>query len=49
MLNDNYLDEETFSHTIKIDKISAKEDYLSLLNHFIKKNQENVIVINHLL
>ena len=48
-INDNCLDEETFSHTIKIDKISTKEDYLSLLNHFIKKNQENVIVINHLL
>ena len=48
-INDNSLDEETFSHSIKIDKISTKEDYLSLLNYFIKKNQENVIVINHLL
>ena len=48
-INDNSLDQETFSHNITIDKISTKEDYLSLLNHFIKKNQENVIVINHLL
>ena len=48
-INVNSFEEETFSHNIKIDKISTKEDYLSLLNHFIKKNQENVIVINHLL
>ena len=48
-INDNSLEEETFSHNINIDKIYTKEDYLSLLNHYIKKNQENVIVINHLL
>ena len=47
-INTKTLNEETFFHNIKIDKIYTKEDYLSLLNNYIKKDQESVLVINHL-
>ena len=47
-LNDNSLSEETFTYEIQIENISSKEDYLTLFNLFVKNNQENVIIIDHL-
>ena len=47
-LNENSLSNETFAYDIQIENISNKEDYLTLFNLFVKKNQENVIIIDHL-
>ena len=46
-LNDN-LNNEKFIYNIQIETISTKEDYLTLFNLFVKKNQENVIIIDNL-
>ena len=45
-LDDKNLKDETFLHNFKTEKIENKEKYLSLFNHYLKKNQENIIVIN---
>ena len=47
-LNENSLSNETFVYDIQIENISNKEDYLTLFNLFVKKNQENVIIIDNL-
>ena len=47
-LDDKNLKDETFLHNFKTEKIENKEKYLSLFNHYLKKNQENIIVINQL-
>ena len=47
-IEDESLKEETFFYDIQIEQIPNKEDYLSLFNNFVKKNQENIIVINQL-
>ena len=43
---DKNLKEETFWHNFKKEKINNKEKYFSLFNDFMKKNQENIIIIN---
>ena len=48
-LNDNSLSDGIFAYDFKIENVSTKEDYLTLFNLFVKKNQENVIIIDHLL
>ena len=45
-LDDKNLKEETFGHSFKKEKINNKEHYLSLFNDFMKKNQENIIIVN---
>ena len=45
-LNDKSLKNETFSHKFEKEKIQNKEQYLSLFNTYMQKNQENIIVIN---
>ena len=47
-INNDNPDEETFTHKFKIDDIFKKEDYLSLFNNYMKKDQNNVIVVNYL-
>ena len=47
-LDDKNLKDETFLHNFKTEKIENKEKYLSLFNHYLKKNQKNIIVINQL-
>ena len=47
-LDDKNLKDETFLHNFKMEKIEKKEKYLSLFNNYMKKNQENIIVINQL-
>ena len=47
-LNENSLSEEAFTYDFQIENISTKEDYLTLFNLLVKKNQENVIIIDHL-
>ena len=47
-LEDKSLKEETFSYDIKIEKIPTKEEYLSSFNLYVKKNKENVIIIDYL-
>ena len=44
--DDKNLKEETFFHNFKKEKINNKEHYLSLFNDFMKKNQENIIIVN---
>ena len=46
-IEDESLKEETFFYDIQIEGIPKKEDYLSLFNNFVQKNQENIIVINN--
>lgn len=46
-LNEINLKNETFSHIFKTEKIQNKESYLSLFNHYIKKNQEDIIIFNN--
>ena len=45
-LSDKNLKNETFSHKFEKEKIQNKEQYLSLFNTYMQKNQENIIVIN---
>ena len=45
-LNDNNLKNETFSHKFKTVKVQNKEEYLSLFNNYMQKNQDDIIVIN---
>ena len=47
-LDDKNLKNETFWHDFKSEKIENNEKYLSLFNHYMKKSQENIIVINQL-
>ena len=47
-LEDKNLKDETFLHNFKMEKIEKKEKYLSLFNNYMKKGQENIIVINQL-
>ena len=46
--DDKNSEEETFSHNFKIDTIETEEEYLALFNNYVKKNKENVIIINQL-
>ena len=46
--NNKTLNEETFSYDFKINKILTRENYLSILDQFVKKNKSNIIVINNL-
>lgn len=45
-IQDKSLGNQIFPFDYEIEKIAKKEDYLSHFNDFIKKNQENVIIIN---
>ena len=45
-LNDNNLKNETFLHKFKTEKVQNKEEYLSLFNKYMQKNQDDIIVIN---
>ena len=47
-LDDKNLKNETFWHDFKSEKIENNEKHLSLFNHYMKKSQENIIVINQL-
>ena len=47
-LDDKNLKNETFWHDFKSEKIENNEKYFSLFNHYMKKSQENIIVINQL-
>ena len=45
-LDDKNLKDETFLHNFKLEIIPNKEYYLSLFDSYMKKNQENIIIIN---
>ena len=45
-IDDKNSEEETFIHNFIIYKIYSKEEYLSKFDNYVKKNQENVIIIN---
>ena len=47
-LDDKSLNEESFFYDKTIENISTKDDYFSLFSNYLKKKQENIIVINHL-
>ena len=47
-LDDKNLKNETFWHDFKSEKIENNEKYFSLFNNYMKKSQENIIVINQL-
>ena len=47
ILDDKSLNEETFPFDFKINKILTKENYLSIFDHFVKKDKSNIIVINN--
>ena len=44
-LDDKNLEKETFSHQFETKKIKTKEEYLSLFNNYMQKNQDDIIVI----
>ena len=44
-LENDWLNEETFPYDFKINKIMSKE---TIYDHFVKKNNSNIIVINNL-
>ena len=47
IIDDKSLNEETFPFDLKINKILTKENYLSIFDHFVKKDKSNIIVINN--
>ena len=47
-IDEKHLNEESFLSDFKIENISTKENYLSIFNNYMKKNKENVIVLNQL-